>query len=118
MLIMYGGESLGISSDFLRGQVDFLIASVLEEGDNYGYAINNRIEEKSRGEIALTEASMYTSFKRLESDGIVTSYWLDGSNNRLRKYYSLTAKGQEFVKSKREEWFKNVRIMQNFYKGE
>lgn len=66
-----------LSGDILRGKVDYLIVFVLSEGDNYGYGINQRIIELSGGEIDLTEAAMYTAFKRLENSSKVTSYWLD-----------------------------------------
>jgi PadR family transcriptional regulator, regulatory protein PadR len=38
---------------------------------------------------------MYSSLKRLESDGSITSYWGDETQGGRRKYYKVTEKGNK-----------------------
>ena len=66
-----------ISSDLLRGHTDTIILKLLIDGDKYGYEITKLIQTNSSGEYELKEATMYSSLKRLESDGSITSYWGD-----------------------------------------
>ena len=44
-------------------------------GDNYGYEINKTIQQRTGGQYGFKEATLYTAFKRLESGGLITSYW-------------------------------------------
>ena len=66
-----------ISSDLLRGHTDTIVLSILNEGDSYGYEIFKKIVEKSDGLYELKEATLYSSYRRLEQEGSITSYWGD-----------------------------------------
>lgn len=90
--------------DYLRGYTDTIILALLEKEDSYGYAINRTISEVTEGEFSLTEATLYTAFKRLEQGGYITSYWRQGLNQTRRKYYSITDLGRESLKEKRQTW--------------
>ena len=68
-------EESKITSDLLRGHTDTMILRLLTEGDHYGYEIVKLIAERSNGEYALKEATMYSSVRRLEADGDITWYW-------------------------------------------
>ena len=73
-------------SDILRGLTDSLILAQLEYGDSYGYEISKTILKESDGSIELKEASLYTSFRRLEEAGYITSYWGDENSGARRRY--------------------------------
>ncbi len=66
---------MSISSDTLRGHTDTIILTQLMRGDNYGYEINKTIQQRTGGQYGFKEATLYTAFKRLESGGLITSYW-------------------------------------------
>ena len=57
------------SADLLRGHTDTVVLSVLLVGDNYGYEIHKNIIDRLDGEYELKEATLYSSYKRLEADG-------------------------------------------------
>ena len=76
-----------ITSDLLRGNTDTMILRLLTESDCYGYEIVKLIAERLHGEYELKEATMYSSLKRLESEGAITSYWGDETQGGRRKYY-------------------------------
>jgi PadR family transcriptional regulator, regulatory protein PadR len=90
--------------DILRGHTDTIILSLLEDKDSYGYEINHTIASSTNKQFILTEATLYTAFKRLEKAGYITSYWQDGLNQTKRKYYSITESGKQILELKRENW--------------
>lgn len=92
--------------DLLRGHTDMLILSILDKEDSYGYLINKKIEELTEGEFSFTEATLYTSFKRLLKTGYLTAYWLESDSGKKRKYYSITPTGIVRLKTQKEDWKK------------
>ena len=61
------------SSDILRGYTDTIILAQLAGGDSYGYVISKNVQEITRGELQLKEATLYTTFRRLEAAGMIES---------------------------------------------
>lgn len=93
-----------LTSDLLRGHTDTIILKFLGEGDKYGYEITKLVQELSGQEYELKEATMYSSLKRLESDGNITSYWGDETQGGRRRYYHITADGKKQYKANKENW--------------
>lgn len=93
-----------LSSDLLRGHTDTIILKLLFSGDKYGYEITKLIYELSGNEYELREATLYSSLKRLEKDGHITSYWGDESQGGRRKYYHVTHSGRELYRINKQNW--------------
>ena len=93
-----------LTSDLLRGHTDTIILKFLLSGDKYGYEISKLVHELSDHEYELKEATMYSSLKRLEQDSHITSYWGDETQGGRRKYYKITASGQEQYATNRQNW--------------
>lgn len=93
-----------LTSDLLRGHTDTIILKLLLSGDKYGYEITKRVHELSNKEYELKEATMYSSLKRLEQDGHITSYWGDESQGGRRKYYQITDSGKKQYESNNRNW--------------
>ena len=92
---------MSISADTLRGHTDTIILTQLMRGDNYGYEINKNIQQRTNGEYGFKEATLYTAFKRLEQNGLITSSGgADGPGAR-RRYYAITDQG-------RRQWADNI----------
>lgn len=100
-----------ISSDLLRGHTDTIILKLLIDGDKYGYEISKLIQTNSKGEYELKEATMYSSLKRLEADGNITSYWGDESQGGRRKYYQITSRGKQLYSENKSNWDYAKRIL-------
>ena len=100
-----------ISSDLLRGHTDTIILKLLMDGDKYGYEISKLIQTNSSGEYELKEATMYSSLKRLEADGSITSYWGDETQGGRRKYYQITKKGKQLYSENKSNWEYAKRIL-------
>jgi len=93
-----------LSSDLLRGHTDTIILKFLLDGDKYGYEITRLVYEYSDQVYELKEATMYSSLKRLETDGRITSYWGDETQGGRRKYYHITDSGRETYKDNKSNW--------------
>lgn len=100
-----------ISSDLIRGHTDTIILKLLMDGDKYGYEISKLISTNSNGEYELKESTMFSSLKRLENDGCVTSYWGDESQGGRRKYYKILEKGKSAYVVNKQNWENAKRII-------
>lgn len=110
---MYAVFMLGnkLTSDLLRGHTDTIILKLLLGGDKYGYEITKLVHEQSGQLYLLKEATMYSSLKRLEHDGHITSYWGDETQGGRRKYYHITPKGQGLYALNIFNWESAKRIL-------
>ena len=91
-------------SEILRGLTDTIILARLSEGDSYGYQINKTISEVSQNSFVLKEATLYTAFRRLEENQLITSYWGDEDSGARRRYYSITERGSQLYNENQQDW--------------
>lgn len=103
--------------DILRGHTETIILRILSEGDSYGYEISKTIIDGGEGIIDVKDATIYTAFKRMEEDGLLTTYWGDGVGGARRRYYRITEKGRRFYEEKLAEWKKVSRILDKLIVG-
>ena len=103
------------SSDILRGYTDTIILAQLDQGDNYGYVISKNVQEITRGELELKEATLYTTFRRLENSGMIESYWGNENAGARRRYYRLTEKGRELFYENQADWRKYRSIISELF---
>lgn len=94
------------ASDILRGYTDTIILAQLINGDSYGYVISKNVQEMTRGEMQLKEATLYTTFRRLENAGVIESYWGSENAGARRRYYHLTDAGRRLYEENIEDWRK------------
>ena len=100
------GESALLNTDnFKRGTVDLVVLSVLRDKDMYGYEIVKAIEEKSGGRFQLPLGTLYPVLYRFLENGYLSDRD-EIVNKRLRKYYHLEKKGEEFYEAALAEYSK------------
>lgn len=107
-----------ISSDLLRGHTDTIVLGVLLKGDSYGYEIHKIILEKTGEEFELKEATLYSSYRRLEQGGYIVAYWGDETQGGRRKYYKITDKGRELYRRNKADWEFSQRILNKLLEEE
>jgi PadR family transcriptional regulator PadR len=88
----------------VQGTLDMLILKTLALEPLHGYGIAQRIEQVSRGVFHVNPGSLFPAFRRLERAGLIKPMWKSSENNRRAKYYALTARGQNQLKTEAEEW--------------
>ena len=92
-----------VNTDFLRGHLEALLLTVLHDEPGHGYALAQRLGERSGGELAVPEGSLYPALQRLERRGLVTSAWVTAEGRR-RRVYELSTSGRRQASSDAREW--------------
>lgn len=105
-----------LSKDLVAASATPLVLSILSNGESYGYAIIQQVREISGGEMEWAEGMLYPILHRLEKKGLVRSHWGKADNERRRKYYRLSAKGQKELDDQRKHW-QNIHAMLEELKG-
>jgi DNA-binding PadR family transcriptional regulator len=77
---------------------------VLAQGDSYGYDMLQKVKELSNKQIKWNEGSIYPVLKKMETLGLIRSYWIMQDNERPRKYYNLLDAGKAELQNKKDEW--------------
>lgn len=95
-----------VNSDLIRGNVTTIILGCLWSSDKYGYEILKEIEDKSNSQYVLKQATLYNQLKRLEKQGLVSSYDgdPDDTGGGKRRYYTLTKEGKAFLTKEKSEY--------------
>ena len=83
-----------IYKDLVAASSRPLLLSILAGGDSYGYEIIKQVKRLSAGDLEWSGGMLYPLLHRLEKDGLIEGYWELAEEGRPRKYYSLTARGQ------------------------
>ncbi len=82
-----------------RGLLDVCVLAAIKNDDSYGYQIIKDLKPY----IQLSESTLYTILKRLESANMLTVRTAE-HGGRLRKYYRITATGTERIEEFKDEW--------------
>ncbi len=82
-----------------RGLLDVCVLAAIRYEDSYGYKIIKEVKQY----IELSESTLYTILKRLETADMLTVRTAE-HNGRLRKYYHITEKGLKRIEDFKDEW--------------
>ena len=82
-----------------RGLLDVCVLAAIQNGESYGYQIIKDLKPC----IELSESTLYTVLKRLETAQMLTVRSAE-HGGRLRKYYRITPRGSARLEEFREEW--------------
>lgn len=103
-----------INGDKLRGHLEAMILSTLDQGNAHGLEILRRLDAAGCGLLRLKEGSLYPALYRLEAAGEVAADWEDephGRRGARRRIYRLTPKGKRKLTAGRIEWQNFARIV-------
>lgn len=95
---------MNISKDLVAASATPLVLSILNEGENYGYAIQKRVNELSGGELEWADGMLYPLLHRLERNGYIESSWGKSETGRRRKYYKLNDQGRKELTNQKRQW--------------
>ena len=91
-------------TELLQGTLDLLILKTLSAGPLHGYAVVQRIQQRSEDILVVEEGSLYPALYRMESKGWICAEWGRSENNRRAKYYSLTRAGRKQLEEEVALW--------------
>ena len=96
-----------------RGLLDVCVLAAISGEDSYGY----QIIKDMKPYIELSESTLYTILKRLESANMLTVRTAE-HGGRLRKYYRITPTGQKRLADFKQDWKEIIAIYQFVTKGD
>ena len=82
-----------------RGLLDVCVLAAIKSEDSYGY----KIIKDMKPYIELSESTLYTILKRLETAKMLTVRTAE-HDGRLRKYYHITKEGLRRIENFKDEW--------------
>ncbi|MDD5938005.1 MAG: helix-turn-helix transcriptional regulator [Clostridiales bacterium] len=83
---------------------ELLVLSLLAGEDMYGYQIITELARRSDHTFDMKEGTLYPVLHALWKEGTVECYEAEAPTGRKRKYYHLTRRGREALKTETEEW--------------
>ena len=90
-----------------RGLLEVCVLAAIKDEDSYGY----KIIKDMKPYIALSESTLYTILKRLETAEMLTVRTAE-HGGRLRKYYHIPDTGLNRIEAFKEEWKEILSIYQ------
>ena len=91
-----------------RGLLDVCVLAAIQNRDSYGYQIIKDLKPY----INLSESTLYTILKRLESADMLTVRTAE-HGGRLRKYYHITETGTKRIEEFKDDW-KEIMVIYKF----
>ena len=88
-----------------RGLLDVCVLAAIKNEDSYGYKIIKDVKPY----VELSESTLYTILKWLESGGMLTVRSAE-HDGRLRKYYHITEAGHTRIEEFKEDWKEIITI--------
>ncbi len=82
-----------------RGLLDVCVLAAIKDEQSYGYKIIKDLKPY----IELSESTLYTVLKRLETSKMLTVRTAE-YGGRLRKYYRITQEGIKRIEEFKNEW--------------
>ena len=84
-----------------KGILEYCILAILARGANYAPRI---ITELKEAEMIVVEGTLYPILTRQKNAGLLTYHWEESPQGPPRKYYKLTAKGEEYLAQWDKAW--------------
>jgi len=68
----------------------------------------------SDGVLDLNQGTLYPALLRLQQRGWIKSRWAVSDNNRMARFYELTARGRKQIAEERDSGERTVSLMERF----
>ena len=93
-----------VSKELVAASTTTLVLSILSEGENYGYALIQRVQEVSGGKLQWSEGMLYPVLHWMEKEGLIDSEWRETESGRKRKYYRIRREGRKNLQAEKQQW--------------
>ena len=95
------------------GVIDLLVLRVIADDESYGYAIAQELVGHGLNDVS--EATVYTSVKRMEKHGFLTSRRALAENGRARRYYQITKAGRVEIQRRLASWDSLAKVVTSVF---
>jgi len=90
------------TTQMMKGILDGCLLAIIKDREVYGYELAEQLERY--GFDSLSEGTIYPLLMRMQKEELVTSTRKKSTAGPKRKYYSLTAKGEEELENFIKRW--------------
>jgi PadR family transcriptional regulator PadR len=105
-----------ISRTLMAASTRPIILAILSRGEDYGYNLIQKVKGFSGGNIDWTEGMIYPVLQRMEVDGLISSKWKISADQRPRRYFRITERGQTQLASELAGWGNVWKALNHFAK--
>ena len=105
-----------LSKELVAASTVPLVLSVLVQGENYGYALIQRVRELSEGRIEWTEGMLYPVLHWMQKEKLIEAEWREAETGRKRKYYRIRKEGHATLGAEREQWLTVHQTLNHLWK--
>lgn len=89
-----------IETQLKKGVLGLCVLALLARGDSYAYEIASKLADA----VDMGEGTIYPLMRRMQADGLVSTYLEESPSGPPRKYYSITDTGRERYVAQAAEW--------------
>ena len=94
-----------MNPDLLRGNLDLILLTLLEQQPLYGFAIIQAARDRTGGYFDFKEGSLYPALHRLEKQGFIAGdFQVLPRGGSPVKVYTLTPSGKQELRAQRERY--------------
>lgn len=90
-----------VKSQMRKGMLEYCIMLLLHKEQAYASDIISKLKE---AKLIVVEGTLYPLLTRLKNDDLLGYEWVESTQGPPRKYYRLTAKGEEFLGELELSW--------------
>jgi len=90
--------------DLIQGTLDVMILKSLSCGPMHGFAIAKWIRLTTEDVLQIDDGALYPALHRMEFRGFIDADWDLTENKRRAKYYRLTTKGKQQLRTRASSW--------------
>jgi PadR family transcriptional regulator PadR len=91
--------------------LELCILGLIKSREIYAFELIQELE-KIDG-LILTEGTIYPLLKRLQSENLISSFWVESDSGPPRKYYRITERGVDLFKKMKYEWIQFTGFINN-----
>lgn len=89
-----------MDTQFKKGILDICVLATIKKKEMYGYGL--KIEMAKLMDV--NENTLYPLLRRLEKDELLRTSNQNSDEGRIRKYYHITEKGENYLATMKKEW--------------
>ncbi|WP_300729907.1 PadR family transcriptional regulator [uncultured Bacteroides sp.] len=90
-----------VKSQMRKGMLEYCILLLLHREPSYASDIIQNLKE---ARLIVVEGTLYPLLTRLKNDNLLSYEWVESTQGPPRKYYRLTARGEEFLAELQQAW--------------
>ena len=83
-----------------KGALELCVLALLARRESYAYEIASTLAAG----VDMGEGTIYPLMRRMQNDGLVSTYLQESGSGPPRKYYKLTKSGAQALKSQIADW--------------